>query len=102
MVEAISSEPLLFSVCFSRFLFQASVSGKATDYMNHIHIHFVIYRSACRSLALMVGGVEEIFESFIKIHFLTPGAEHQALGMEVTFGKYLGKIACFTGVTERL
>lgn len=66
------------------------------------HKHFVIYRSACRALALMVGGVEEIVGSYIKVLLPDPRAEHQALDMEGAFGKYLRKIVCFTGVTERL
>lgn len=76
------------------------MAGKPTDYYGHIH--FVTYRSACRGLAFMVGGVEEIVESYIKVLLPDPRAEHQALGMEVTFGKDLRKTVCFTGVTERL
>lgn len=49
----------------------------------------------------MVGGVEEIVGSYIKVLLPDPRAEHQALGMEGAFGKYLMEIVCFTGVTER-
>ena len=47
------------------------------------HVHFVIYRSACKDLALMVGGVEEIFESCVKVLLPDPRAKHRGLGMEL-------------------
>lgn len=99
MVEAISSEPLLFSVCLSFYL-RLLWLERLQIIMDHIH--FVIYRSARRGLALMVGGVEEIVESSIKVLLPDPRAEQQALGMEVTLGKCLRKIVCFTRVTEKL
>ena len=51
--------------------------------------------------ALIVGGVEEIVENYIKVLLLDPKAEYQLLGMELAFGKCLRAIACFSGTIKR-
>lgn len=83
-VEAISSETLLFSICLS-FYFRLLWLERLQIIMGHVH--FVIYRSACKDLALMVGGVEEIFEeifeSCVKVLLPDPRAKHRGFGMEL-------------------
>lgn len=80
MAEAISSEPFLFSVCLS-FYFRLLWLERLQIIMDHMY--FVIYRSACKDLTSMIGGVEEIVESCIKVLLPNLRAKHQGLGVEL-------------------
>jgi hypothetical protein len=47
------------------------MAGKATNIIEHIH--FVIYRSACKVLALIIGEWRKLAKIISKFYFLTSG-----------------------------